>query len=100
MQCQEMELSNRMEIQHRWIAGTLDDLHDAFNDDDQGPSDIKSIREQNKRIILNVGGKSLKVIIGKILFILTLPRSQTRGAVEDVANPSTFPAWSASLSQD
>ena len=56
MQCQEMELSNRMEIQHRWIAGTLDDLHDAFNDDDKVPTDIKSIREQNKRIILNVGG--------------------------------------------
>ena len=37
------------------MAGTLDDLHDTFNENAK-TVDIASVREQHKRIVLNVGG--------------------------------------------
>ena len=47
------------------MAGTLDDLHDTFNENAK-TVDIASVREQHKRIILNVGGNYNNIFIMKV----------------------------------
>ena len=47
------------------MAGTLDDLHDTFNENIK-TVDIASVREQHKRIVLNVGGNLTYIFIVKV----------------------------------
>ena len=65
LRCQELELHNKLQIQQRWMAGTLDDLHDTFNENAK-TVDIASVREQHKRIVLNVGGNYNNIFIMKV----------------------------------